>query len=81
MNAAPEIIEGTWDEIARQASRFQGRRLRVAILPDDGKPAPGKRIIRGMFPQFSVLTEEDFKSAEFQGDPDEVLDRVHQVRS
>lgn len=32
--AAPEVIEGTWEEIVREAHRFKGRRLRVAILPN-----------------------------------------------
>ena len=28
-----EVIEGTWEEIARQAPKFDGHRLRVVILP------------------------------------------------
>ena len=34
MVAAPEVLEGTWDEIAQQADRLAGRRLRVVVLPD-----------------------------------------------
>jgi len=30
---AAQVIEGTWEEIVREAHRFNGRRLRVAILP------------------------------------------------
>ena len=30
---APETIEGTWEEISRQADKLSGHRLRVTILP------------------------------------------------
>ena len=42
--AKPEIVEGTWDEISAQASRFQGRRLRVLILPDADATATAERL-------------------------------------
>jgi hypothetical protein len=29
----PETIEGTWEEISRQADKLSGHRLRVTILP------------------------------------------------
>jgi hypothetical protein len=34
-------IEGTWDEVVRHASEFQGHRLRVLILPDDDTAKEG----------------------------------------
>ena len=30
---AEPVVEGTWEEIARQASRFSGRRVRLTLLP------------------------------------------------
>ena len=35
MSAAPEVVEGTWEEISLQSARFNGHRLRVTILPDE----------------------------------------------
>jgi hypothetical protein len=59
----PGIIEGTWEEIARQADKLSGHRLRVVILPDEPQPPTGRMITKGMFPQLIDLTEEDFKTA------------------
>ena len=41
---AREIVEGTWEEISRQATRFNGHRLRVAILPDGESVKPEVRL-------------------------------------
>lgn len=39
------------------------------------EPAPKGQMIRfGMFPELLALTDEDFKAAEFHGDPDDGLD-------
>ena len=32
-----EVLEGTWEELATQAGKFKGRRLRVIILPTEAK--------------------------------------------
>jgi hypothetical protein len=29
-----EVLEGTWEELATQAGKFTGRRLRIIILPE-----------------------------------------------
>jgi hypothetical protein len=31
-------IEGTWEEIAAQASHFAGRRLRLTVIPENSEP-------------------------------------------
>ena len=31
---APQVIEGTWEEVSRQGARLNGHRVRVEILPD-----------------------------------------------
>jgi len=69
--ATHEVIEGTWDEISEQASRLRGHRLVVVVLPDSGQdaPAPARRMEPGMFPQLAALTDDDFKAAEYSGDP------------
>ncbi|CAN5259482.1 hypothetical protein BH20ACI1_BH20ACI1_12990 [soil metagenome] len=42
-----QVLEGTWEEIARQASRFAGRKVRVTILEDepDEKPKPNEKAL------------------------------------
>ena len=41
---SPEIIEGTWEEISKQAPKFNGHRLRVIMLPDAEQPLPSERL-------------------------------------
>ncbi|HVK02561.1 MAG TPA: hypothetical protein VM490_03750 [Armatimonadaceae bacterium] len=70
--ATHEVIEGTWDEISAQATRLRGHRLVVVVLPDSGQDAPAapaRRMEPGMFPQLAALTDDDFKAAEYSGDP------------
>jgi hypothetical protein len=71
--AQPQVIEGTWEEIAEHAHEFQGgQRFRLVPLPSASeKPIlnkPGEMIRKGMFPQLRDLTEEDFKAAEWRGE-------------
>ncbi len=37
---APEIIEGTWEEVSRQSARLSGHRVRVVILTETETDAP-----------------------------------------
>lgn len=69
-----DIIEGTWEEISRQSHKFNGHRLRVVILPDEPSSSPRKFMTKGIFPQLAAINEEDFKSAEFQGDIESKFD-------
>lgn len=32
---APEVIEGTWEEISLLAAKLRGHRVRLEILPDE----------------------------------------------
>ena len=55
------------------------RRVRVTFLGDEvtndkEKPAQGQMIWCGMFAGLIETTEEDFKAAEFHGDPDDGVD-------
>ena len=34
MSAAPKIIEGTWEEVARHADELTGRRLKVIVVDE-----------------------------------------------
>ena len=73
---AYEVLEGTWEELSRQADRFAGRRLRVTILDENGmsgQPTRGRPIRFGMFGGVPQPSEDDFRSAEFHGDPDDGL--------
>lgn len=42
-----QVLEGTWEEITRQANRFAGRKVRVTILEDepDEKPKPNEKAL------------------------------------
>lgn len=42
-----QVLEGTWEEITRQASRFVGRKVRVTILEDEPteKPKPNEKAL------------------------------------
>lgn len=42
-----QVLEGTWEEITRQASRFAGRKVRVTILEDEPitKPKPNEKAL------------------------------------
>jgi hypothetical protein len=33
---AEQVLEGTWEEIARQADQFAGKRVRLTVLPAGG---------------------------------------------
>jgi hypothetical protein len=67
-----EVLEGTWEQILTQGSRLAGKRVRLTVLP--GEESAGPILKRGLFPQLQVLTDEDFKAAEFRGDAEDGLD-------
>jgi hypothetical protein len=80
--ATQQVIEGTWEEIALHAGELagSGKRLKL-IIPADEMPGggptearPAGRAYFGMFQGATQSTEEDFKEAEFHGDPDDGLD-------
>jgi hypothetical protein len=80
--AGQQVIEGTWEEIARYAGKYadSGKRMKLIIPPDevqsDAQPLtpPVGRAYFGMFKGAVQATDEDFKAAEFHGDPDDGLD-------
>lgn len=83
MSPTDYILEGTWEEIARQGDRLAGQHVRLTILHDEQTRAvhvaedsggAGTQIYFGMFPGAVEPTDEDFRSAEFHGDPDDGLD-------
>lgn len=47
---APQIIEGTWEEISRQGAKLNGHRVRVEILPDEINKASTGRYAARMRP-------------------------------
>ena len=42
------VLEGTWEEIARHAKEFNGRRLRVTVIDEDAKPQPNRKALEIM---------------------------------
>jgi hypothetical protein len=84
MSSTRQVLEGTWEEIARYAQTLPaGQRFRLIMLPPEenggtspsiGGERPGAMITLGMFPQLQALTDDDFQAAEFHGDPDDGLD-------
>lgn len=75
-------VEGVYKqgkvELAEVPDGVEGSRVIVTFLPNgNGAPAApqkGEMLRLGMFPQLRELTDEDFKAAEFHGDPDDGLD-------
>ena len=45
-----QVLEGTWEEITRQASCFVGRKVRVTILEDEPteKPKPNLAMLEAL---------------------------------
>lgn len=71
-----QILEGTWEELARHAPELLGKRLRLTVLDDPADNVGPRRqyLTFGMFPQDRDLSEEEFRLAEFHGDADDLLD-------
>ena len=69
-------------ELAEVPDGVEGSRVIVTFLPNGNgangvpviAPQKGEMLRLGMFPQLRELTDEDFKAAEFHGDPDDGLD-------
>lgn len=61
-----QILEGTWEEISRQSSRFAGRKVRVTILEDDSpsKPTPNY----GMLEALRKVRERNKNMRETEGE-------------
>jgi hypothetical protein len=38
------VLEGTWEEIAKHAPEFGGRRLRVTVIDEETKPQPNRKM-------------------------------------
>lgn len=82
MSLTNQTLEGTWEEIARHGERLAGQRVRLIILGGDPaggdqtgpSPAEGSPIYFGMFPGSIETSDEEFRSAEFHGDPEDGLD-------
>jgi hypothetical protein len=75
--AEQQVIEGTWEEVQLHAQQLKlgGRHVKLIVGEGAGEKKPSGRMMTfGMFPQLKDLTEEDFKAAEFRGDPDDGLD-------
>ncbi len=39
------VLEGTWEEIVRQAKQFTGRKVRLFVLEDQERPTPNQRAL------------------------------------
>lgn len=40
-----QILEGTWEEIARQSKKLVGRKVRVLVLEDDVPAEPNRKAL------------------------------------
>jgi hypothetical protein len=71
-----QILEGTWEELARHAPELLGKRLRLTVLDEAAEAAgpPPRYLTFGMFPIERELVDEDFRLAEFHGDLDDHLE-------
>ena len=75
-----QVLEGAWEEVIRHGPELTGKRVRVTVLPDEARTARVERPSQhtrgfyfGMFSGDPQPTEDDFRSAEFHGDPDDGL--------
>src|SRR5437868_10777545 len=74
-----QVLEGTWEEVSRHGPQLAGKRVRLTVLPDeeqaevrDVQPRPRSYgFFYGVFSGEPQPTNDDFKSAEFQGDADD----------
>lgn len=75
MRMTTEVIEGTWEEISLQAAKFNGRRLRVTLLPSEEQPAAKDQLpttgryaarIRATLGDETKVTAEEMAEAERQ---------------
>lgn len=67
----PQIYEGTGEELQKHLQQHPRDRFRLILLPtisEQPGQGDGVGLRRGMFPQLLVLTEEDFKAAEWHGE-------------
>ncbi len=77
-------VEGVYKdgeiELSEKPDGLTASRVLVTFLPESNGSSPkaapkqGQMIYKGMFKTDRDLTEEDFKIAEFHGDPDDGLD-------
>jgi hypothetical protein len=42
---ATQVLEGTWEEVARHAKNLIGRKVRVTVLDDEVLPKPNLRAL------------------------------------
>ena len=42
---ATQVLEGTWEEIAKHAKRLVGRRVRLTIIDEEPKIRPNKKAL------------------------------------
>lgn len=73
--AQVKVYEGTPEQLVKQLSKLpKTRKYKMTVTPEE--PAATEKqsqmITFGMFPQLQVLTEEDFKSAEWRGEDIEI---------
>ena len=40
-----QVLEGTWEEVARHAKNLMGRKVRVTVLDDETLPTPNQKLL------------------------------------
>lgn len=66
-------FEGTWEELAQHAEEFNGRRLRLVVLPEPEtqKPLGGLTIEEKMMARAALIPEEEWRNV-----PPDFVDRL-----
>lgn len=68
-----EEYEGTWEELARHAEEFNGRRLRLTVLPEPATATSSntQTIEEKMMARAALIPEEEWRNV-----PPDFVDRL-----
>ena len=72
---ATQVLEGTWEEIAKQAENLVGKKLRVTVLEDEEAQKPNE----GMLEALRKISERHKNMPESPGE--ETLKMIREARS
>lgn len=70
------VLEGTWEEMARHAEEFAGRRVRVTVLDEAIMPNPRNEAMLAVLER----SQERLKDLPIGGSTEETLKMIREAR-